>query len=100
MKFVYQNKQETVVHPTGSGKRLCFQFPPVFQDKKAIVITPTISLMQDQVYNLQQRGIKGMYLGSVQLDKEAESNALDPSSDCGTLVISLLHLNGLQNLIR
>ena len=53
-----------VVHPTGSGKSLCFQFPPVFENKKAIVVTPTISLMQDQVANLEEKGIKAVYLGS------------------------------------
>ena len=56
-----------VVHPTGSGKSLCFQFPPVFENKKAIVLTPTISLMQDQVANLDEKEIKAVYLGSAQL---------------------------------
>lgn len=83
-----EGRDTLVVHPTGSGKSLCYQFPPVFQDKKAIVITPMISLMQDQVYNLQQRGIKSTYLGSAQLEKEAESNALDPSSDISVIFVT------------
>ena len=47
-----EGRDTLVIHPTGSGKSLCFQFPPVFQDKKAFIITPTISLMQDQVHGL------------------------------------------------
>ena len=41
-----------VVQPTGSGKSLCFKYPAVRTNMKSIVITPTISLMQDQVKKL------------------------------------------------
>lgn len=44
-----QRKDTLVVYPTGSGKSLCFQFPPIHENKKGIIITPTIILMQDQV---------------------------------------------------
>ena len=76
-----EGRDTLVIHPTGSGKSLCFQFPPVFQEKKAFVITPTISLMQDQVHSLLQKGISSTYLGSAQPDRQAESHALDPQSD-------------------
>ena len=42
-----EGRDTFVIYPTGSCKSLCFQFPPVFQDKKAFVITPPFSLMQD-----------------------------------------------------
>ena len=51
-----------VVQPTGSGKSLCFQFPAVHQNKISVVITPTISLMQDHVKNCETYGIKAAYL--------------------------------------
>ena len=76
-----EGRDTLVIHPTGSGKSLCFQFPPVFQEKKALVITPTISLMQDQVHSLLRKGISSTYLGSAQPDRQAESHALDPQSD-------------------
>ena len=44
-------KDSIIVQPTGSGKSLCYQFPPVYQNNKAIVVSPTISLMHDQVNN-------------------------------------------------
>jgi len=40
-------KDSIIVQPTGSGKSLCFQFPPVYEQKKAIVVIPTVSLMND-----------------------------------------------------
>ena len=70
-----------VLYPTGSGKSLCFQFPPVYLNKKAIIVTPTISLMQDQVAKLNGLGLKSVYLGSAQCDKLVESKSLDPESD-------------------
>ena len=77
-----------VVHPTGSGKSLCFQFPPVFENKKAIVVTPMISLMQDQVANLEEKGIKAVYLGSAQLDVSVEDHALSPGSDVNLIFVT------------
>ena len=52
-----------------------------FSRKESFVITPTISLMQDQVHSLLQKGISSTYLGSAQPDRQAESHALDPQSD-------------------
>ena len=45
-KSTLLGKDSIVVQPTGSGKSLCLQFPPVYQEKKGIVVTPTISLMR------------------------------------------------------
>ena len=74
-------KDALVIYPTGSGKSLCFLFPPIYKEQKAIVrVTPTISLMQDQVQKLMTMGIYATYLGSAQFDKQVESVSLEPNS--------------------
>lgn len=46
--------------PTGGGKSVCFQVPALMQDGIALVVTPLVALMKDQVQNLEQRGIKAL----------------------------------------
>ena len=77
IKAVLDGKDALVIYPTGSGKSLCFLFPPVYKEQKAIVVTPTISLMQDQVQKLMTMGIYATYLGSAQFDKQVESVSLE-----------------------
>ena len=72
---VLEGKDTVVIQPTGSGKSLHFQFPAICQHKKAIAVSPTISLMQDQVTNLKGKKINAVYLGSAQLDKKVETDA-------------------------
>ena len=79
-----QGKDTLVIHPTGSGKSLCFQFPSVY----AIVITPTISLMHDQVSKLNSIGISSVYLGSAQYDIDAEQKAFDTGSGVSLIFVT------------
>ncbi|KAF6208176.1 hypothetical protein GE061_016627 [Apolygus lucorum] len=64
-----ERKDNCVVMATGYGKSLCYQFPPVFCNGVGIVISPLISLMQDQVLSLKVKNIPAALLGSAQKDK-------------------------------
>lgn len=56
--------------PTGGGKSICFQIPALLQPGLALVISPLVALMKDQVANLQIRGIKAMAItGGISSDE-------------------------------
>lgn len=59
------NKRDALaVMPTGSGKSLCFQLPALFFHGLTVVVSPLISLMEDQVMQLQEVGVTAVYLNS------------------------------------
>ncbi|PSS09571.1 Werner syndrome ATP-dependent helicase [Actinidia chinensis var. chinensis] len=72
---ILEGKDCLVVMATGSGKSLCYQVPPLVVNKTAVVISPLLSLMQDQVMALRQRGIKADHLSSAQTDLSVQHNA-------------------------
>ena len=53
-------KDVLAILPTGGGKSVCFQVPAMMREGIAIVVTPLIALMKDQVQNLNDRGIKAL----------------------------------------
>ena len=65
-----------VVAPTGGGKSMCFQQPAVDLPGVAVVITPLVALMADQVASLTARGIPATYLAA-NLDAEENRRRID-----------------------
>ena len=64
IRQVMEGRDVLVVLPTGGGKSLCFQVPALVQGGLTVVLSPLISLMQDQVDALHRRGIPATYLNS------------------------------------
>ena len=63
---VLENKDTVALLPTGGGKSLCYQLPAFLTEGCTLVISPLIALMQDQVDQMNAKGIKSMMLTNTQ----------------------------------
>ena len=66
IQHVINGNSALVLMPTGAGKSLCYQIPALCLDGVAIVVSPLIALMQDQVATLNEIGVNALYLSSAQ----------------------------------
>lgn len=71
---VLAGKDTFVLMPTGGGKSLCYQIPALMLDGVALVVSPLIALMKDQVDALRVNGIEAAYINSTQ--PYAQQNAI------------------------
>lgn len=61
---VLTRRDSLVVMPTGGGKSLCYQLPPLLTEDLTVVVSPLISLMKDQVDTLRELGIEASQVNS------------------------------------
>ena len=64
INHILNGQDALIVLPTGGGKSLCYQLPALIFEGLTVVVSPLISLMQDQVMQLQNRGIPAAFLNS------------------------------------
>jgi len=80
---VSQGQDVLTLMPTGGGKSICYQIPALLRPGTAIVVSPLIALMQDQVDSLQQLGIQAAFLNSTLT--AAEQRAIESELLAGKL---------------
>src|SRR5260370_41978469 len=75
---VLSGRNAVVVMPTGAGKSLCFQLPATLLPGVTLVVSPLISLMQDQVEQLLTRGISATFINATvgELERAARLRSL------------------------
>ena len=71
-----EGRDVLAILPTGGGKSVCFQVPGMMKEGIAIVVTPLIALMKDQVQNLTDRGIRALCINAGMGRREVD-NALN-----------------------
>lgn len=64
IETLLSGRDTVVIMPTGGGKSVCFQIPALVMDGVAIVVSPLIALMKDQVDALRVNGIRAGYVNS------------------------------------
>ena len=60
IRCALEGRDVLAILPTGGGKSVCFQVPALMRDGLALVVTPLVALMKDQVRSLQDKGIRAL----------------------------------------
>ena len=79
IQSILSGRDALAIMPTGAGKSLCYQVPALLLPGITLVISPLISLMQDQVKSLNEAGIHAAFIDS-SLTETQISKALDLAS--------------------
>ena len=72
VRTALEGRDVLAILPTGGGKSVCFQVPAMMKEGIAVVVTPLIALMKDQVQNLNSRGIKALCVNAGMGRREVE----------------------------
>lgn len=100
---VLSGNDAVVLMPTGGGKSLCFQLPAIMMNGIAVVISPLISLMKDQVDSLKANGITADYINSSLPFGEIQ-NVMDKAKrgelDMLYIAPERLNVHGFEDFLR
>lgn len=96
VRCVLSGRDCMVLMPTGGGKSLCYQLPALLMKGTAVVVSPLISLMKDQVDALRAAGIQAATLNS----SMSESNCLQVTRDCLNGNIRIVYMSPEAVLAR
>jgi ATP-dependent DNA helicase RecQ len=77
VRSVLSGKSTLVLFPTGGGKSLCYQVPATVLDGVTLVISPLVALMQDQVFQLHQKGVPATFINSTISRAEVEQRLIN-----------------------
>lgn len=77
VRSILNGKDTLILFPTGGGKSLCYQLPATVLDGLTVVISPLISLMQDQVDQLGKLGIPATFINSTLQQHEIEQRLIN-----------------------
>jgi ATP-dependent DNA helicase RecQ len=100
---VVQGGDALVIMPTGGGKSICYQIPALVRHGTAVVVSPLIALMQDQVEALRQLDIRAGFLNSSLTPKDAflvERQVVQGQMDLLYVAPERVMTESFQNLLQ
>ncbi|RKU20873.1 hypothetical protein C6499_23120 [Candidatus Poribacteria bacterium] len=92
IEHIRKGEDGLVVLPTGGGKSLCYQLPACIFDGLTVVVSPLIALMEDQVMQLEQKGIRAAFLNHI-LEREKREEYIATMQKVRSGKIKLLYIS-------